>query len=214
MWEADTGKERWMRGGDGVLNAVAFSPDSRLLAAEGMDTEYKLRIWEAATGLERCQFRGVKDTPFHALTFAPDGRRVAVSAGSCVYVYQVPHAEPSTKPLDERQLGQLRDELVSTDGKVAHAAVAKLIAAADQGVALLQKELRPESAADPAKIARLIADLDSGQFVVREAAMRALEQMGEKVSPALQRSLDAKPSLEMRQRVETLLTGWAGGTWT
>ena len=54
---------------------------------------------------------------------------------------------------------------------------------------------------------RLITDLDSDRFEVRDAAARELTQLGEQVEPALRRVLEGKPSPEARRRVEALLTG-------
>ena len=49
------------------------------------------------------------------------------------------------------------------------------------------------------------ADLDSERFEVRSQAGRELERLGEGVVPALRKSLDNKPSPEMRRRAEVLI---------
>jgi hypothetical protein len=54
----------------------------------------------------------------------------------------------------------------------------------------------------------LIADLDSNQFPVRDKATQELEKLAELAHPALKKALAGNPSLEMRQRIETLLDGW------
>jgi hypothetical protein len=47
----------------------------------------------------------------------------------------------------------------------------------------------------------LLADLDSEQFAVRDAAAQELEGMGSQIEPTLRRLLESKPSLEVRKRV-------------
>ncbi len=59
--------------------------------------------------------------------------------------------------------------------------------------------------ATPQRIAKLIDDLDSPKFGVRERAARELEQIIDTAAPHLQRVLNGKPTLEMTRRVERLL---------
>ncbi len=60
--------------------------------------------------------------------------------------------------------------------------------------------------ATPERIARLIDDLDSPTFAARQKAARDLEAILEEAAPYLQRVLNLKPSLEVRRRVELLLS--------
>ena len=48
-------------------------------------------------------------------------------------------------------------------------------------------------------------DLDSDRYVTRERATRELEKLGELAEPALRSALNRQPSLETRQRLESLL---------
>ena len=64
---------------------------------------------------------------------------------------------------------------------------------------------KPARSADPAAVARLIADLDSNRFRVREAATRELRDLGEAVGSALRKALAATPSAEAEPRLEELL---------
>jgi len=59
-------------------------------------------------------------------------------------------------------------------------------------------------AADSQLITRWIADLDSGQFAVREKATRELEKLGESARPALRKALEDHPKPEARKRLERL----------
>ena len=58
---------------------------------------------------------------------------------------------------------------------------------------------------DTARINRLVADLDSDDFFVRNQASRALEQLAEIAEAALTKALEATPSLEVRRQAERLL---------
>jgi hypothetical protein len=57
----------------------------------------------------------------------------------------------------------------------------------------------------PRRSSALLAQLDSESFSKRDAATRALQKLGADAEPILQEALSAKPSLEIRQRLEQLL---------
>ena len=59
---------------------------------------------------------------------------------------------------------------------------------------------------DPKPLRRWIADLDSARFPVRQQATEALEKLGDQSEPALREKLTEKSPLEIRQRIERLLT--------
>jgi HEAT repeat protein len=70
----------------------------------------------------------------------------------------------------------------------------------------LKERLKIEPAPDAKRIQQLIADLDHARFEVRQASSNALEKLGEAVEPALTKLLADKPPLEVRQRIDALLT--------
>jgi HEAT repeat protein len=69
---------------------------------------------------------------------------------------------------------------------------------------MLADRLRPAAVVDAKRVEKLLGDLDSERFTVREAAARELIRMGEQIEPALERVLDGKPSLEVRNRVQAI----------
>src|SRR5262249_56446321 len=85
LWDIATGKElRRLRAGAGRVNAVAFSPDGRLLATTGIDDD-AIHLWDVGTGAERARLARPTDpsapqATFEgtaALAFSPDGRALA-----------------------------------------------------------------------------------------------------------------------------------------
>src|SRR5439155_24570181 len=55
-------------------------------------------------------------------------------------------------------------------------------------------------------VVRLIADLDSPRFAVREKANQELEKLGEAAAHVIRKNLQGQASPEVRRRLETLLT--------
>jgi hypothetical protein len=70
---------------------------------------------------------------------------------------------------------------------------------------LLKERLHPAAAIDDRRIDRLLADLDSDEFSVRQKAARELRAMGDAVESAARKVLAGKPSAEQRLRVKELL---------
>src|SRR5262249_54099418 len=57
---------------------------------------------------------------------------------------------------------------------------------------------------DPESVRRLLADLDSDRFQVRQKTTAELEQLGELILPAVEQALRAKNNLEKELRVKSL----------
>jgi hypothetical protein len=106
--------------------------------------------------------------------------------------------------LAPRDLDAHWSALAGPDAPRAWRAVGALVAAPEQAVPLLKKNLRA-TLPDRALLARLIAALDSDDFEKREQATRELARLGELAEPALRGALKGKPSAELRRRVGRLL---------
>ena len=72
-------------------------------------------------------------------------------------------------------------------------------------MALLKERSHPEKPVAAQEITRLITALDSNQFATRQKATGDLEKLEELAAPALRQTLENRPSLEMRRRIEALL---------
>src|SRR5262249_27906953 len=61
LWDPNTGKElRQLHAGSGRANALAYSPDGRLLATAGLD-DGAVHIWDPNAGTERARFERAPD---------------------------------------------------------------------------------------------------------------------------------------------------------
>src|SRR5205807_1461421 len=59
--------------------ALAFSPDGKLLASTGVDST--VTLWEIATGHAWRELAMPQNMPVRDLAFAPDGRSLAIDLG-------------------------------------------------------------------------------------------------------------------------------------
>jgi hypothetical protein len=138
--------------------------------------------------------------------FTPDGRRLVTSHyDGTMLVWEVPAApRPPGGAITAQQLDSWWAELAG-DAAPAHAAVWALAAVPDQSVPLLAERVKPDATVPADRIAALIADLDSPRFAVREAARKALAELGDAAEPALRAALAGNPSAEQRRSIQALL---------
>jgi hypothetical protein len=71
---------------------------------------------------------------------------------------------------------------------------------------MLDRRVRPAARIEANRIDKLLVDLDSTDFAVRESASRELAGLCDRIEPMLRRALQDRPSLEMRRRLESILT--------
>jgi WD40 repeat protein len=190
---------------DGNAKA-AFSSDGRLLAAIAPSGE--IFLWDLREGKELHRFKGF-DAQVTSLAFAPDGSRlVSGLSDSTLLVWDVATLQSKDRPaaLDAATVRQAWDDLAA-DARKAFAARQRLASAPEKAVSLFRERLKPIQAADRERVRRLLTDLDSDQFAVREKARRELMELGELAEPALRQRLKDKPSLEARRRIQALLEG-------
>jgi WD40 repeat protein len=103
------------------------------------------------------------------------------------------------------RLEALWADLASPDAARAYQAILALTAAPARSVPLLKARLRPVPTPDPKRLARLLKDLQSPRFAVREKAMTELARLGELAEPALRKAAGEGAPLEFRRRVDQLL---------
>jgi hypothetical protein len=114
-------------------------------------------------------------------------------------------ASPSAGP--EQKLETLWNDLGSDDGKKAFRAVRALAQRPKEALPLVTKQLQALAVLDDSteRIAKLIGELDSDDFAVRDRAAKELGKIGRSAEGALRKALASSPSVEAKQRLETLL---------
>jgi RNA polymerase sigma factor (sigma-70 family) len=214
FWELATGKERGRIAVKDSFVSLAFAPDSRRLA--GSVASVAIRVWDLSTGRQVGNFAGNANWT-QVLCFAPDGRTLAGgSANSTVLLWDFSRLKTDKPagpvPLTLERLRAEWDALIGDDSGKAYRALWALTAAPRQAIPLLEKHLQPSAAPDEAKrIEKLIADLDSDSFRVRQQAMTALEKLGPRAEPILLKVLQNNPPPEVRGRVQQLLARLKSG---
>jgi hypothetical protein len=107
-------------------------------------------------------------------------------------------------PLKSPAPEDLWADLASADEATFARALLALSKTPRETVAFLKDNLPPVKA-DPAKIAKLIAELDSNQFTTREKAVAELEYLGKYIKDDLEKALAKADGIETKQRLQQLL---------
>jgi hypothetical protein len=117
-------------------------------------------------------------------------------------IFEEAPKQPAVEPKTPTE--KLWQELSSTDETKVFQAILGLAATPKETLAFFKENLRPV-AVDGKRVAKLLADLDSADFAVRQKAEEELEYLGKYIKPQLREALDKNPALEVRQRIEKLL---------
>jgi RNA polymerase sigma factor (sigma-70 family) len=190
---------------------IRFSPDGRMLAYGDYDVPF-VRVFETATGKERQRFEGIRGGIF-TLAFGPDSKTLTSgNRDSTALIWDLGAVPADTRGLTKEHVEACWTDLAG-DADKAWQATRKLAAMPERSVPLLREHVRPIAAADNQNIARLVADLDSDKFAVRDRAGAELDKLGETVAAICRKTLDAGPSPEVRRRLTTLLDKIATEEW-
>jgi WD40 repeat protein len=189
------------------ISLVAFSPDGRMIAWASHDRV--IHLLETASGKERHVLSGHLGGIF-SLAFSSDGRLLISGSGDTTgLVWDVMGKlgadEKWGGALSTKDLDSCWSDLAGEDVAKAYQTIRRLVTSQAQAVPMLTKRLKPIPAVDQKRLAKLVADLDSDQFIIRKAAERELEDLGELVAPICQKAMEGKPSTEMRRRLATLI---------
>jgi WD40 repeat protein len=183
-------------------HVIALSADARMLAR--LADKGNVNLWEVAAGEVRATIAMGESATVNALAFSPDGRTLAASVhGGPVFLWELYAGPP--RPLSAAELDKAWAELHDGKAAVAFEAVKRLVRSPAEAVRYLKKKVVPIAPPDPKEVTRLIGDLDHREFRKREAAVRALAELGERVHESLRQALAAGPSPEARERLERLL---------
>ncbi len=186
---------------------MSFSGDGKTLATAGQDNQ--IRLWETATGGERLHLAG-HIGQINKLIFADNDRTlISTSSDTTALVWDVTGLRRPAQAVDRQRPappGQvLWNALANPDAADGYRAMCCLIAAPADALPLLRSHLKPIEGIEQSRIERMIADLDSDVFAVREKATKELRQLGELAEPAYRRELATRPAPEISRRLQELL---------
>jgi hypothetical protein len=205
IWDLTTGRQVWIDTGDKAPFWSTIAPDGRTFA--DTDAKGKLVVYEMASGkpLLCLSCPGSEDV---ILTYSPDVQRLLTGQpGGAGLIWdlspqgwQAPAAKPNAK-----ELQQCWEDLNGEDGPRARCAVYTLAHHGAPALAFLRERLKPIPKDYAERVRQRIADLDSDDFRKRELAVRELTRLGPDAVLPLHAALDAKPSVEAKNRIEALL---------
>ncbi|MGH7224443.1 MAG: WD40 repeat domain-containing protein, partial [Gemmataceae bacterium] len=211
LWEVESGLPRRLElKGSGAVNVFALSADGEILATgEGR----RIRLWDLLTEKEIGHFDGHRGA-IKMLAFSADCRALlSGSADTTALIWDIKDLISKTKrlltDLKRQQFDALWSNLAGGDALCAGDSLRHLILGR-QTVALLKERLHPVAVPEKQRISRLLIELDSDEFTVRERATHELQKFGESAVPSLRKSLADHPSLEARRRIEDILARQPG----
>lgn len=209
VWESAMGKLVAHLKARMWTDQAAFHPNHRLLATNEQAKKVSgIQLYDALTSklvaTHRMPHYAMMNHP--AFSFAPDGRRLATGMpDGTILLWDI--SLPSSKPqrLEAKEIESLWADLADADAAKAWRAVWRMAEAPQDALAFLHGRVKPCPTAAEDLTRKLLADLDSDSFAIREAAVKRLKALGPQTEPALRAALQAKPSLEQRRRIEQLL---------
>jgi len=198
----DLQDKRWL-----IPPILVFTHDGRLLISG--DGDGVLRVWDLASRKKVHEFRGHnRYVSFLALT-RDDHRLLSGGDDGLVFVWDMTQVQqklacPSPPPTNET-LERCWATLANKVSDQAYEAGWYLALNPQEAVAFLEQRWRPPPGKDSHRVALLIANLDSRDFLARQKATDELDRLDELVEADLRNALAAKPGLETAQRLEALL---------
>lgn len=187
--------------------ALALSPDGRSLYVA--DSSGIVAVYEVATGQIRRTIGGHRAL-LTDLAISRDGKQLltaSLDATALVWDLAPAAAFPrSANPPSAQELAKGWSDLLLADSAAAYQAMAVLDAAPGDAVALIAGKVSPaRPGPDASALDRLVVQLGSEKFAVREKATAEIARLGEAVVPGLRDRLAKTESAEVRRRLIQLL---------
>ncbi|HYH67742.1 MAG TPA: hypothetical protein VD866_23800 [Urbifossiella sp.] len=179
-----------LKGHPKEVRGLVPSPTGKWLVSSGDDTA---RVWDVAAAAEvpgvLRQQRGIGH---YAIAFLGPDTMVSADNSSTRAVRELPAGTASVR--------------FSPNGgydAATYSAAAGVLASVghdNPDVWLTDLTLRPPSAVDAGRVAKLLADFDADDYAVREAATAGMKAVGWAAEPALRKAMADGPSPEARMR--------------
>jgi RNA polymerase sigma factor (sigma-70 family) len=181
------------------IGPAVFSRDGRFLAAAVSGGV--LQIWEVATWTRRNEFKGGHRDGVSTLTFAPGERLLSGSPDTTVLAWDL----RPPRVADSVSLDSAWNALAAREAGESFRSEGRFLSAPADTAKYFAERVKPVEALDPRRVQRLLADLDSDEFAVREAASDTLEGLDQQALPYLESTLKSTQSAEVRKRVNRIL---------
>jgi WD40 repeat protein len=186
-------------------NTVAFSLDGKRLAVGERDGS--VTVWDIASGdplvtLDR------HDGFVTGLAFSRDGKRLASTAqDGTVLVWEIPDKAPPAAPgLTVGGFDEAFRLLGSSDASNAQRGMEYLYRRPAEAVKQCAERITQKAGTPVERITKLIGDLASEDFPVRQAALKTLEAVGGEAAAELRQAAEKSGSPEVRKLAGEALT--------
>lgn len=210
VWEVLTGEVRVLLTGEcRNLSSLTFSPSGRLLAV-GDIPKGDVEVWNLSAPDSPVKLSG-HAAKVTALRFSQDELSLASGGNDSVALVWdlakagVPLKQPG-KPTAE-DLEEAWRNLSKPNAKIGFHGVKLLQLDPKASLDLIARELNPEPVIDPALIARLVKQLDHDNFAEREKASAELKKLAPRAEPDLRKAFAEASSVEVRRRLNEILSG-------
>jgi WD40 repeat protein len=199
-WEVP--KAEMLPGQPWLLPCLAFAPGGRFVA---VGTPRGSILFRDLANNEQVQQLTGHESPVVMMAFSPEGRTLACAyRDTTVLIWDIRELTTRSFPSGLMGPAQSWEDLEKVEAPQAWKAHWALVGSA-QTVPFLKARLQPVHRPDLSPLPARIKELDSPGFMVRNRAMKALEQMGQAAEPALREALSKAATLERRRRLELLL---------
>ena len=183
---------------------LAFSPDSKLLAAA--NANHEIYVWELATRKKIRTLKGHQNA-VTSLSFSPDGTQLLSSSrDQTLMLWSVRNKDQKVaERLTQQQLMQYWDALSDANAQVAREASNVMLNSPNMTLGILQKHLNAGKKRELSALPKLIGDLCGSDIRSQLLATAELKSYGESATPALMTELRAQADRSVCARIESVL---------
>jgi len=142
------------------------------------------------------------------IAVSPDEKLLAVAGfENDAFLWDLPHLKtPSESPPEEKTNFELAwDALNSKPTPPAYTAIRQFAYGGEAAAAFIAQRLQAAPELDSAQLARLMIDLDDGDFEIRQQAEVALLKMGIAAEDAIRTTLEGGCTAEVRETLQRVL---------